>query len=226
MEKYRAMIPESVFCPISGKIMTDPVTIGEDVYDRSSLTGMATTASSSRYIARMIQEVMVITAKQWKSDKRAELHSLLTIPSKNPQRVFVKTMTNKVYTVHIDPQQSVYALKNEIAKETSVSINEMRLICKGRQMEDQRSLAGYGVTTDTEVHLILKLRGGMLHSSSGRVGFAAASVMCCMLSSDIQEFIDKMIETFRSRRMDCTVGSCSIEEGGGGGGGGGGELSS
>jgi len=222
MEQYRAMIPESAFCPISGKIMTDPVTIGEDVYDRSSLTGMATTVTTSRHVLRMIQEMLVITAKQWKSDKKAQLESLLTIPSKDPRRIFIKTMTTKVYTINIDPQQSVHALKNEIAKETNIPVDQIRLVYKGRQMEDERCLVEYGVTTDSEVYMILRLRGGMLHSSSGRAGFAGfamGSAMFCTLSSDMQEFVENMIETFRSRRMDC---SCSVDVAGAGGGGGGG----
>lgn len=206
MEQYRMMIPESAFCPFSGKIMMDPVHLGGDeVYDRCSLSGMAATmATSNKHVSRMIKEMLVIVAKQWKKDEEVRLHNLLTTPSKDPHRIFIKTTTSKVYTVHIDPQQSVYALKNEIANEISVSVDQMRLVCKGKQMEDDRSLVDYEITTDSEVHLVLRLRGGMLHPSSGRFGYAVFG----MLSSDMYEFIDTMMKTFRSRRM---------EDGGGGG---------
>lgn len=44
------------------------------------------------------------------------------------------------------------------------------MIFAGRQLEDDRPLAAYGIDTKSTVHLVLRLRGGMFHFTSGREG--------------------------------------------------------
>ena len=48
--------------------------------------------------------------------------------------------------------------------------DQMRLIFDGKQLEGGRSLACYKIKDGSKVHLVLRLRGGMLHPSSGRNG--------------------------------------------------------
>lgn len=83
----------------------------------------------------------------------------------------VKTLTGKTISVSVNPHATVEALKDRIWDREGIPSDQQRLIYAGRQMEDTRLLVrDYGVSHDAVVHLVLRIRGGMFHESSGRAG--------------------------------------------------------
>jgi large subunit ribosomal protein L40e len=81
----------------------------------------------------------------------------------------VKTLTGKVIPVHMwaSDTASVLALKKRVYQEEGVPVDQQRLIFAGKQLEEERCLGDYRVTKGSELHLVLRLRGGMMHESVG-----------------------------------------------------------
>ena len=50
------------------------------------------------------------------------------------------------------------------------AINDFKLIFNGKQLENERTLASYGIENDSKLMLVLRLRGGMYKEVSGRNG--------------------------------------------------------
>ena len=67
-------------------------------------------------------------------------------------------------------------LKNKIEGHEGIPVNQQRLIFAGMQLEDGRMLSEYQIKSGATLHLILRLRGGMFHRSSGRDGFARVAI--------------------------------------------------
>lgn len=60
---------------------------------------------------------------------------------------------------------TIDSMKHAICGAEGIPVDQQRVIFEGRQMEDDRTLDAYGVGPDATVHLVLRLRGGMMHFS-------------------------------------------------------------
>ncbi len=89
----------------------------------------------------------------------------------NKYVIFVKTLKGSTITLDtLQPNDTIEALKDAIAKEENMSPYVQRLIFAGKQLEDGRTLTDYNIQMESTVHLVLRLRGGMMMESSGRDG--------------------------------------------------------
>jgi ubiquitin len=78
---------------------------------------------------------------------------------KGSKQIFVKTLTGKTITLDIDSQETVEQLKEKIYDKEGIPPDQIRLIFNGQQLTTGY-LASYGVSEESTLHLVLRLRGG------------------------------------------------------------------
>lgn len=93
---------------------------------------------------------------------------------RDDSQIFVKTLMGKVRSLDVSSGDTIDMVKLKLQDKEGIPADQQRVIFKGRQLEGWQTVGDSDIREGDHLHVVLRLRGGMLHETSGRDGFKSS----------------------------------------------------
>ena len=108
------------------------------------------------------------TLTDYNIQKEATLHLVLRLRgggtdgngSGSTKNIMLKTLQGKTIPMEVQDGDTIASIKAKIHEKEGIPVDQQRLVFNGKQLEDANSVSDYGITNDSNVHLVLRLKGG------------------------------------------------------------------
>jgi hypothetical protein len=88
----------------------------------------------------------------------------------NTITVTVKSLIGKIFEVNINNDAIIRDMCLKIQRIEGTPCDDQRLLYEGKQLEHDIKINKYNIINGSLIYLVLRLRGGMFHPTSGRAG--------------------------------------------------------
>lgn len=74
--------------------------------------------------------------------------------------VFIKTLSGKTIPMDVNDSDTIGTIKQRIFEKEGIPVDQQRLVFNGKQLEDGMTIGSYGIESESNIHLVLRLKGG------------------------------------------------------------------